>query len=76
MRTTVYLDDELNARLREFVPGRGLNRFINEAVAEKVSSLEKERIRQAMREGYLATAADRAELNKDWEVVDVEGWPE
>lgn len=76
MRTTVDLDDKLNVRLREFVPGRGLNRFINEAVSEKVAAMEKERIKQAMREGYLATAAEQDELARDWEVVDLEGWPE
>jgi predicted transcriptional regulator len=76
MRTTIDLDEKLNTRLRELAPGRGLNRFINEAVSEKVAAMEKERIKQAMREGYLATAAEQDELARDWEVVDLEGWPE
>ncbi len=75
MRTTIYLDDTLDARLRQLVPGRGLNRFIAEAVAEKVLALEKERIEQAMKEGYQAIAVERAQLDEDWMVVDVEGWP-
>lgn len=76
MRTTIYLDDELDTRLRRIVPGRGLNRFINEAVAEKVAALEKEQVEREMREGYVATAVESAELARDWEVVDLEGWPE
>jgi hypothetical protein len=76
MRTTVYLDDALYGRLRQYVPGRGLNRFINEAVAEKIEALEKQRLMREMREGYLATRDDRAELNQDWDAVDTEGWPE
>jgi len=76
MRTTIYLDDKLDARLRQLIAGRGLNRFIADAVAEKVSALEKERIEQAMKEGYQATAVERTPLDEDWAVVDVEGWPE
>ena len=39
MRTTIYVDESLIARLRRFVPSRGLNRFVNEALAEKVAAL-------------------------------------
>ncbi|HWE61954.1 MAG TPA: hypothetical protein VHB98_09595 [Chloroflexota bacterium] len=76
MRTTVYLDEELHARLRQVVPARGLNRFISEAVVEKLQALERQQIEQAMKEGYLATRDDRAELSEDWGVVDTEDWPE
>ncbi len=76
MRTTVYLDDDLNQRLRRLIPPRGLNRFINDAVAEKVRALEEQRIIAEMREGYIATREDRDELAQEWEAVDLEGWPE
>jgi hypothetical protein len=76
VRTTIQLDEALVKRLREMVPPRGLNRFINETLAEKVESLERKRIEELMKEGYLATRDDRDELNVDWEVVDLEGWPE
>jgi hypothetical protein len=74
-RTTLYLDNDLNDRLRRFVPPRGLNRFINEALAEKVGALERREIEEKMKEGYLAIARDRAELNSDWKAVDIEIWP-
>lgn len=76
MRTTLYLDDDLNERLRRLVPPRGLNRFINDAVAEKIRALEEQRIVAEMREGYVATRADRDELASDWESVELEGWPD
>ncbi|MBI3979235.1 MAG: hypothetical protein HY331_13715 [Chloroflexi bacterium] len=75
VRTTIQLDEELLARLRRLLPPRSLNRFINEAVAEKVAELERQRIEQAMKEGYLATQDERVEVDRDWQVVDVEGWP-
>lgn len=75
MRTTIQLDDDLLARLRPFVPPRRLNRFINEALAEKVATLERRQIEAQMKEGYLATARERQELNADWQGLDLEGWP-
>jgi hypothetical protein len=76
VRTTIQLDDGLAAKLHALVPSRGLNRFINQAVAEKVAEIERQRIADAMKEGYLATQSDRDELNRDWAVVDVETWPD
>ena len=75
-RTTIYLDEDIRARLHRLVPARGLNRFVNEAVAEKVAALEHEQLAQAMKEGYLATAADRTALNAEWGSLDVLDWPE
>jgi hypothetical protein len=74
-RTTLYLDEALHDRLRRFVPARGLNRFINQTLTEKVEALERREIEEEMKEGYLATARDRAELSNDWSVVDIENWP-
>ncbi|MGH2343643.1 MAG: hypothetical protein ACRDG4_00345 [Chloroflexota bacterium] len=74
-RTTVYLDDRVRERLRSLIPPRKLNRFINEAVAEKIAALEQQQLEHAMKEGYLATKDDRAALNRDWEAVAVLDWP-
>jgi predicted transcriptional regulator len=76
VRTTVHLEDELAEKVRQIVPARGVNRFINEAVAEKVQSIEQKRLEQDLIEGYLATNADRDQIMADWEAVDLEGWPE
>ena len=76
MRTTIYLDEELRAKLERLVPPRGLSRFVNEAVAEKVRAMEMRRVQEDMAEGYLATRNDRDTLNEDWSSVDIEGWPE
>lgn len=76
MRKTIYVDDELGARLRKAVPNRGFNRFVNQAIAEKLDAEERARIESEMKEGYLATRRDRAGLDDDWAITDVEGWPE
>ena len=75
VRTTVQIDDALMARVRQLVPPRGFNQFVNEALAARAGAIERERIEQDMIEGYMATRDDRDALNRDWEIVDGEGWP-
>lgn len=74
-RTTIYLDESLLTRIRRFVPSRGMSKLINELLAERAIQLEEAEIEAQMREGYLATRQEREELNEDWQVVDMEGWP-
>ena len=76
MRTTIQLDEALAERVRRFVPPRRFNRFVSEALTEKVESLEQQRLEEELREGYRAVRKDRASLNEDWEAVDTEGWPQ
>ena len=76
VRTTIYLDERLLDRARRLLPPRHLSRVINQALTEKVQALERQRTEEAMREGYLAADAGRAELERDWEAVDAPAWPE
>jgi metal-responsive CopG/Arc/MetJ family transcriptional regulator len=76
VRTTIQLDDALLDRLRQLVPPRGLNRFINRAIEDKVRDLERSQLEELMKEGYLALRQDREELNADWQAIDGENWPE
>jgi metal-responsive CopG/Arc/MetJ family transcriptional regulator len=76
VRTTVHLDEELLARLRGRVSQRGLSRFINEAVAEKMAALERHEIETAMIEGYLASREDHRDVDEEWREVEVDAWPE
>lgn len=75
-RTTIQIDGALLARLRGIVPPRGMNHFINEAIEEKISSIERRRVEREMIEGYLATQAERDDVARDWAPVDLEAWPE
>ncbi|MCS6842945.1 MAG: hypothetical protein NZ528_01275 [Caldilineales bacterium] len=74
-RTTLYLDEAVLARVRRFVPPRGLSALVNTLLEEKAQEWERAEIEAAMREGYLATRCERQALNVDWQAVDGEGWP-
>jgi hypothetical protein len=74
-RLTVQLDPDLARRVRPYAGPRGLNRFINQAVAEKLAALERARIEEEMKAGYLAEAVEQQDVIAHWEAVDVEEWP-
>lgn len=76
VRTTVQIDEVLMERVRRIVPPRGFNQFVNEALSARADAIERERLEREMMEGYIATREDRRELNRDWQIVDGEGWPE
>jgi predicted transcriptional regulator len=76
VRTTIQIEAELLTRLRQLVPARGLSRFVNEAVAEKIAAIERREIEAAMIEGYRASADEQRDVHDDWRSLDVESWPE
>ena len=76
VRTTVYVEGEVLERARSVVGERGLSRLVNEALAEKLDAIERARVEALMREGYVASRADRAALSEDWQALDGEKWPE
>ena len=41
---------------------------------EDTEEMKKKKEEELLKEAYLATKADRMELNKDWDVVTTEGW--
>jgi Arc/MetJ family transcription regulator len=75
VRTTIHLDDDLAARARRLAPRRKLNKLVSEALAEKVTALEREELERAMREGYQAVDRERAELDAEWRATEIEEWP-
>lgn len=75
LRTTIYLNDDVVAQVRRYVPQRGLSQLINDLLQQKAAEFERAEIEAQMREGYLATRDDRAVLNGDWQRIDSEGWP-
>lgn len=76
LRTTIYLDEGIVERIRQYIPQRGLSQLINELLQQKAAELEQAEIEAQMREGYQATREDRAALNAEWQIVDGEGWPQ
>ena len=74
-RTTIYVDETLLSRVRQYVSARGLSPLINDLLRQHIDQLEQSELEVRMREGYEATRLERRELNRDWQALDGEGWP-
>ena len=74
-RTTIYLDEAVLSRIRQYIPSRGLSQLINDLLQERIAQFERTEIEAQMHEGYVATRQERQALNNDWQIVDGEGWP-
>jgi len=75
VRKTVRIDEALLSRIRRLAPARGFNQFVNEALIAQIDAIERAYIERDMADGHIATRDDRESLNRDWEVLDGEGWP-
>ncbi len=67
---------ELDEKLRQTVEPGQRSSFVAQAIRERLAVLERERIVVALREGYLATREEDAQINSEWEGATLEKWPE
>ncbi len=72
MRTTVILPDDLVQKARRASPNSSLSAFVRNAIAERLSRLERECLALAMEKGY-RQEAEAPSLDPEWEVTEVEG---
>ncbi|MCE7874207.1 hypothetical protein DYH09_28075 [bacterium CPR1] len=75
-RTTVYLDEDLLNRARNFLDPRGLSRWINDLIRERVVELERLQTKERLRAAYLAKNQDDQADAEDWGPLETETWPE
>lgn len=69
------IPSDLDERLRQSVEAGKRSNFVADAIREKLAALEREKVRAELREGYLATRDEDAEINRTWEAATLEGWP-
>ena len=75
VRTTLELDEEILRRLRRFVPQRGLSRFLNQTIAEKVVAFEQREREEGLRQSMF-DPSESEQLALTLYAVDPEGWSE
>ena len=66
-RITVYLAADLLARLDRQTPSHRRSGFIAAAVAEKLAALERQATERALDVAYRAAAAEREEIEAEWQ---------
>lgn len=73
-RLNIVLPDALIREIDQVAGRRKRSQFIADAVKRQIVQLEKERLRRALAEGYMATRREDEELTSEFEVSDLEGW--
>lgn len=74
VRTTIILEDSVYEKVKTIIPPRRISQFINRVIKEKIEQIERQRIIEEMKEGYIATRRNRRELNKEWDAILSEDW--
>lgn len=70
-RLNITLPDTLTREM-ENVPNK--NRFIADALKEKLEKIKKQKLDKLLIEGYKATHEEDYKINKEWEKITVEDW--
>jgi len=74
VRLNITLPRETAEKL-EFVAGpKGKSSFIAECLKQSIAHLEKQKLKNLLREGYQNTKAENLALAKEFEPVDLAGW--
>jgi Arc/MetJ family transcription regulator len=68
---SITLDEDLHARLRRAAGPRGVRRFVEQTLRERLSPRG-----QALYREYLAASRDpdRLEVLEDWDALETEAW--
>ena len=67
----ITVPDDLSRDL-ESIPDK--NSFITEALKEKLEKVKLKKLDYLLIEGYKETKNEDKKMNKEWEVITLEGW--
>lgn len=73
VRLNITIDEDVHERLKRELPAKGISRFINEAIRARFRPS-----RETLNRAYKLAAREpwRNAETRDWDVTDIEGWPE
>jgi hypothetical protein len=74
LKLNFTMPEDIARDLRTRVRKSKRSAFVAEAVRDKLEELKKERLQQALIEGYQARQAEDAEINQEWESATLEKW--
>lgn len=72
-RLNITLPEKIAEALEEY---NNKSRFIAEALVEKIQRDKKEKMDRLLVEGYKKEGQKDKAIDRDWEKITMEGWPE
>jgi hypothetical protein len=76
MRTTIIIEDAFKPRLKEFVAAKKLSQFVNNCLREHFELQERARRMQDLEKAYQRAAGKSGKPRDDFDVTEVEDWPQ
>jgi metal-responsive CopG/Arc/MetJ family transcriptional regulator len=76
VRMNITIPEDLAHQIDRLVGPRKKSRFISEALKRRLEEIEREKLQQALDEGYKARKEENQSLAKEFESIDLEGWDE
>ena len=73
-RINITLPEELVRDLRKTIPARKRSQYITSALKEKLD--KKRRVQRELVKSLKANRKLYEEIDKDWDSIETEGWPE
>ncbi|NJK76135.1 MAG: hypothetical protein HC849_09995 [Oscillatoriales cyanobacterium RU_3_3] len=73
-RIDITLPTETLQELDRFVPKGDRSRFIHAAICAYITQIQKEKLRQQLKEGAISRAGRDRQLADDWFAVEEEVW--
>ena len=73
-RINITLPAETLQELDKFVPKGDRSRFINAAIQAYITQIQKEKLRQQLKEGAIRRAERDRQLADDWLAIEEEVW--
>lgn len=74
IRLNVTLPKEIALKLDSFAGPKGKSSFIAECLKKSIASLEEQKLKNLLAEGYQNTKAESLALAKEFEPIDLQGW--
>ncbi len=76
LKVNFTIPEDVVRKLRNLVDDRKRSAFVAEALREKLRRIEEEKLKQELIEAYKERYEEDMELDREWEAITLENWPE
>lgn len=76
VRLNITLPQKIAEQLDEIAGPKRKSSFIADCIKKRMEQIEKEKLKQLLKEGYSMTKKEDKELTQEFEFVDLKNWDE
>ena len=76
LKMNFTIPEDVAQKLRDTIGDRKRSGFVAEALREKLGRIEEEKLKQELIEAYKERYEEDMKLDREWEAITLENWPE